>query len=125
MEDPGRFDRSGEKAPGQIIAIAKFVTHYCFCNIQFIFFSVKENGTNQASPAAMPDRHQTPIRRGPAGCPVLLGKGALSATRYAQTSTFQPAQHAASADWRFLALACDARRVLKGKFKTEMNVSPL
>ncbi len=26
-EDPERFDRSGEKAPGLIVAIAKFVKH--------------------------------------------------------------------------------------------------
>jgi hypothetical protein len=31
--------------------------------------------TNQASPAAMPDKHQTPIRRGPAGCLALLEAG--------------------------------------------------
>jgi len=44
----------------------------------FVHFLSREKKTNQK---------KTPIKRGPAGCPVLLGKGALSTTRYAQTGT--------------------------------------
>jgi len=56
----------------------------------------------------MPDRHQTPIRRGP----VLLGKGALSKLAALK-------QHFVS-----FALSCDARRVLKRKVKTERKYNP-
>ena len=43
----------------------------------FVHFLSRERKQNQK---------KTPIRRGPAGCPALLGKGGLSATRYAQTA---------------------------------------
>jgi hypothetical protein len=77
------------------------------------FLSRERKVTNQASPAAMPDKHQTPIRRGPAGCPVLLGKGG-SAQLAALKQHFAP-------KLKYGALSCDARRVPKGEGQNQLN----
>jgi len=74
----------------------------------FVHFLSRERKRNQK---------KTPIKRDPAGCPVLLEKGALSATRYRSNSTSPQAKIGRP------FLRCSAR--LKGKVKTEMNFSLL
>jgi len=51
------------------------------------FLFRKRKVTNQASPNGYARQEEIDLLRGPAGCPALLGKAALSTTRYAQTST--------------------------------------
>ena len=74
----GEHDISGrnEKSPIRLLS----------CIILLLFFRVKRKVTRRRL-TAMPDKKKTPIRSGPAGCPALLGKGALSTTRCAQTRT--------------------------------------